>query len=227
MSNKGHAIAKLYKTQVSLTEWLDNIHHADTEKIRQEENDKLERLRAINTVIDFPIDDPVQFNPASELTADNPRLKELLATDGDRVCGIRLIPLDPKMPKIRTRGLTVRDSFEWFNQQKVDRTKYYTEFCSHTENAEWSSFFVVNEHGVSGEVIRDRMHHLSQGFYDDAKPIVFHFDFKKWQSEPHDDEAIAYMKSIVARLYVPDVTKQKLLAEKAGAKFVRDYLFGY
>jgi phosphohistidine swiveling domain-containing protein len=125
------------------------------------------------------------------------------------------------------RGLIVRKAFDWFNEQKIDRTKYDADFCAHSDTCEWSTIFVINKHGISGEIIRDRPHTLTQGFYDENKPLVFYYDFKTWRMSPNDNEAISEMERLVKYLYVPDSEKQKLLAEKVGATFYKDYLLGY
>lgn len=229
MSEIGQKIAKLYEKQISLTEWLENIKHKSTIDVRAEDNAKLDRLRQVNKVINLPYDEPVRF-ASTELNLDNLRLIKFLETDGDRLCALRLMPNHPGRPKLRMRGLSVRGAFEWFQQQLkqgINPTDYTSDFRSHADEAEWSSIFIINEHGISGEVIRDRLHHLSQGFYDDATPLIFHYDWETWRISPHDDGALNYIKKIVKHLYVPDVAKQKLLSNKIGATFTHDYLFGY
>lgn len=43
----GIDIKKLYEKQISLTEWFEDIGHADTDALRKEDNDKRERLRVL------------------------------------------------------------------------------------------------------------------------------------------------------------------------------------
>jgi len=62
MEKEGVDITKLYKKQISLTEWFENIKHSDTEALREEDNEKRERLRVLNEIIDLPYDKPYQFS---------------------------------------------------------------------------------------------------------------------------------------------------------------------
>ena len=191
-----------------------------------EDNAKLDRLKKVNAVTKLPFDEPVRF-PAKDITTDNPAFAKFLDSDGDRLCALRLMPIDPELPKLRMRGLNVRGAFDWFNNQDIDRSKYQGDFRSHADHCDWSSIFIINRHGISGEIIRGRLHNLSQGFYDEEKPIVFHYNFKKWQISPSDDEALTEIKRIVQFLYVEDVAKQKRLTKDVDAKFYNNYMVGY
>lgn len=229
MGEINQRIAKLFKTQISLTEWMNNVEHESTIDMRAEDNFKAERMRRINEIIELPYDKGVQF-AATDLSLENPEFVRYLEDCGDQICGLRLLPNEPGKPKLRMRGLSVRDSFKWFEEQikaGVSPSDYTAQFKQHAEKAEWSVFFVINDYGISGEVIRARIHHLSQGFYDDIKPSIFHYDWKTWQISPKDAGALEYVKNLVKRLYVPDKEKQKQLADRVGATFTHDYLFGY
>ena len=55
---------------------------------------------------------------------------------------------------MRMRGQTVNDvTKNWFPEQDIAPDKYRVEFMPHTEKNIWSSIFVVNEKGISGEII--------------------------------------------------------------------------
>jgi phosphohistidine swiveling domain-containing protein len=183
-------------------------------------------LRAVNKIIKMPYDKPVQFL-ATELSLDNPKFRRFLKTDGDRLCALRLMPIDPKLPKLRMRGLSVRGAFDWFLNLDINANKYRADFRSHTDDCEWSSIFVVNRHGISGEIIRDRPHHLTQGLHDQNKPLVFHYDFRTWRISPADDEALTEAKKLTKYVYVPEADKRVMLAKKVGATFHNNYLLGY
>jgi len=52
------------------------------------------------------------------------------------------------------RGQTVNDvTKNWFPEQDIAPDKYRVEFMPHTEKNIWSTIFVVNEKGISGEII--------------------------------------------------------------------------
>jgi phosphohistidine swiveling domain-containing protein len=125
------------------------------------------------------------------------------------------------------RGRTIREAFSWFNEQTIDVTKYQVNFHRHSDETIWSAIFVVNRHGISGEIIRGEGKQLTQGFYDDMQPILFYFDFSHWRLSRVDHEALAELKKAVECIHVTDSTKRRKLAEQSGAKFCRNYLSGY
>src|SRR5687767_11605525 len=96
-------ITKLYQTQISLTEWLAGINHEKTEALRIEDNEKRERLKVLKQVAGIPFDQPHQF-PASAISENTEEFQEFLKEHGEELCALRLIPLDPHLPKLRMRG---------------------------------------------------------------------------------------------------------------------------
>ena len=123
-------LAELLKTQKSLTEWLEDIKHKDVEAIRREDNDKRERLKVLNKVIDLPFDKPTQFQ-GTDLASKTPALNDYLENHGEELCALRLIPNQNGLPKLRMRGKTVKDAYQWFLEQDVDPTKYRADFIPH------------------------------------------------------------------------------------------------
>ncbi len=220
------AFTELWKTQKSLTEWLEDIRHQDVVVLRREDNDKRERLRVLHRVIGLPFDEPTQFK-AVELDTKNPAFKKFLEERGDELCALRLIPIIDDVPKLRMRGKTIAGAFEWYKDQGVDPSKYRADFVPHPPDNIWSTIFIVNKHGVQGEIIRGGAHQLTQGFHDGQAPIIFRYDFKTWMISPHDDEALAYLKTVTKLLKVADKHKQQQLSKELGATFVHDYLAGY
>lgn len=221
-----HDLGKLYLTQKSLTEWLEDIAHENVTDLRQEDNEKRERLRVLNTIIGLPFDRPVQFT-ALEVADNSPEHQKYIDHHGDELCALRLIPLDQSLPKLRMRGQSVRDVQQWFRDQEVDPDKYRAEYIPHSEDQLWSTIFVIGDNGVFGEIIRGRHSQLTQGLYDDDnRPYTFAFDFTSWQMEPRDDEALQAVERIVSYLKVePD--KHHEVQEALSATFARGYLKGY
>jgi phosphohistidine swiveling domain-containing protein len=227
MSNaKYQKVVEFYKKQISLSEWFANVSHDKSDKLRADDNGKTERLRAINSIIELPFDNPQQFM-AHQVNTENAEFVEFIEQNGEKLCAIRLIPQDLSFPKLRMRGRTIREAFLWFQEQTIDPAKYQVNFHRHSEKTIWSSIFVVNRHGISGEIIRGDGKQLTQGFYDDAQPILFHFDFSDWRLSRSDDEALAELKKAVKYIHVTDSTKRRKLTEQSGAKFCRNYLSGY
>lgn len=219
-------LAELLKTQKSLTEWLHDIKHKDAEAIRREDNDKRERLKVLNEIIGLPFDQPVKFE-AIDLSKETPAIKSYLSEHADELCALRLIPKVDGLPKLRMRGNPVSKAYDWFKEQTIDPTKYRAEFIPHPPDYSWATIFIVNKHGIQGEIIWGGHHQLTQGFHDDKAPTVFRFDFKKWMVEPKSEKVLKYLKFLVAHLHVTDPKKQRLLNEKLGATFVNGYIEGY
>jgi phosphoenolpyruvate synthase/pyruvate phosphate dikinase len=218
--------AKLYETQKSLTEWLEDIKHKDAAAIRSEDNEKRERLKALKEITGLPFDQPVKFE-ATDLRDKTPKLIEYMKKHGDELCALRLIPKDPSLPKLRMRGQTVGQVYNWFLEQKIEAEKYRAEYIPHAEASEWSTIFVVNKHGIHGEIINGGHYQLTQGFFDHGKPIVFNFDFNKWHLSKDDKSAIEHLELIVGHLHVADAPKRKAIETKLNGDFTHDYLEGY
>lgn len=219
-------LAELFKTQKSLTEWLEDIKHKDVLAIRHEDNEKRERLKILNEIIGLPYDKAEEFE-ASDLIDQTPRFKNFFKKKAQESCALRLVPKEPNLPKIRMRGRTVAGAHEWFKEQKIDATKYRADFIPHYEDYNWATIFVVNKHGIQGEIIYGAHSQLTQGFHNDKPPLLFRFDFKNWNLYPEDKEALKHLKKLAKYLYVPEKIKQKELGKKLNAKFVNDYLYGY
>jgi len=219
-------LAELLKTQKSLTEWLEDIGHSDVAKLRQEDNEKRVRLKVLHDAIGVPFDEPVQF-PATAVADNTPEFQAYMQAHGDELCALRLIPKQKELPKLRMRGKTVRDAVVWFSEQKIDASQYLADFVPHPPDYSWATIFVVNAHGIQGEIVYGGHHQLTQGFHDSAAPHVFRYDFKDWAIYPANDEALEHLKEIAEHLHVPDVTKQQELTHKLESTFAHNYLEGY
>lgn len=219
-------LVELFTTQKSLTEWLADIRHRDAAVLRHEDNEKRERLRLLHDVIGLPFDEPTQFK-AAELSEQNPVFSKFLQDRGDELCALRLIPVEENLPKLRMRGKTIVEAFQWYREQNIDPKKYRADFVPHPAQNTWSTIFIVNAKGIQGEIIRGGAHQLTQGFHDEAKPMIFRYDFKTWSILPEDKAALAYLRKTTALLKTVDQKKQALLHAKLGATFTHDYLAGY
>lgn len=219
-------LAELLKTQKSLTEWLEDIKHKDAEAIRREDNEKRERLKVLNRIIGLPFDKPVQFE-ATDLANRTEKLKKYLKEHGSELCALRLIPKQDGLPKLRMRGKTVADAYEWFLEQNIDASKYRADFIPHPPDYSWATIFVVNKHGIQGEIIWGGHHQLTQGFHDTEGPRVFRYDFKKWMIYPEDKKALEHLRKLANYLHVSNSSKQTLLEKQLGAAFANRYLEGY
>lgn len=219
-------LVELLKTQKSLTEWLDDINHQDAEAIRREDNDKRERLKELNEIIGLPFDRPTQFE-ATDLANESPRLKKYLSEHSEELCALRLMPKEDGLEKLRMRGKSVQGAYQWFLEQNIDPSKYRADFIPHSEKSNWATIFIVNGHGIQGEIIRGGHHQLTQGFHDNNRPMVFRYDFKEWMVYPKNPKALEHLKGLARYLKVDIPSKQNDLKKKLSSTFSNSYLEGY
>ncbi len=219
-------LAALLKTQKSLTEWLEDVKHQYVDAIRAEDNDKRERLKVLNEVINLPYDVPVQFQ-ASDLAFRTPEFLEYLENNGNEPCALRLIPKADGLPKMRMRGKSVKDAYKWFQDQDIDPDNYLADFTPHPPDYSWATIFIVNQHGAQGEIIWGGHHQLTQGFHDGDPPMVFRYDFQSWEIDPYDEKALSYLKNLIPRLLVLDSKNRHELEDRLNASFSHNYLEGY
>ncbi|MCR4312461.1 MAG: PEP-utilizing enzyme [Candidatus Uhrbacteria bacterium] len=220
-------LSKLYQTQISFTEWLQNMGHAQVEAHRKEDNDKRVRLAVLADLIGLPFDRPTQFS-ASDVAARAPMFIAFVDEHANELCAYRMIPNDAALPKLRTRGASVRDTLKWFDEQQVDFDKYVVDIVPHAESYTWSTIFVVNANGAIGQIVPGVHSQLTQGFYDDGhEPITFAWDFSDWSLSESNDEALEHLKKLVDHLHVGDAAVRDQLSEQLGAEFAHDHLNGY
>jgi len=221
------SITELYKKQISLSEWFEQIGHARTADLREEDTTKRDRLAVLHEQIGLPFDQPTRFT-ARQIADSEASFANYLARHGDEHCAMRLLPQDKNLPKLRMRGHTVRDVVrEWFPAQAIATDKYLVEFVPHPAQHHWSTIFVVNQHGIWGEIIADSHQALTQGFYEGAKPIHFAYDFLTWTLTPGNDEACEHLKEVIEYLRVSDGSVRWHLTRELDASFVNHYLQGY
>ena len=216
----------IWETQKSLTEWLEDIGHARTEDIRQEDNDKRERLAVLHDIIDLPFDQPVKFT-ANDLAKPTKAFSDFLQKHSEELCALRLIPQKPQLSKLRMRGKTIKEAYEWFETLDINPADYRADFLGQERVSQWATIFVVNSRGIQGEIIYGKHLQLTQGFHNTDTPKVFSYDFKTWRMEPENPEALAHVKVLAAHLHVADAKKRAEISEKLGGTFTHDYLEGY
>lgn len=218
-------LADLLKTQIPLTEWMEDIKHRDVELIRREDKNKHQRLGELHALIELPIEGAVQFE-ALDLVNGSPEFDLYMSQYSDQPCSLRLLPKDDKLPRLRIRGKSVVDASNWAKQQDVQLANYRANFVPHPPDYSWSTIFVVNRHGIQGEIIFGGHHLLTQGFHD-QQPILFKYDYKSWQLSEDNPDALAHLQKLAAHLQVSDKTSQKKVGEKLEGWFHHNYLAGY
>jgi phosphohistidine swiveling domain-containing protein len=218
--------AELYQTQISLTEWLEKIKHKDVSAIRQEDNEKRERLKVLKEIIGLPYDEQVKFE-AADLRDKTPKWKKYVAKHGDELCALRLIPKKAELPKLRLRGETVNGVYGWYLKQEINAEDYRAEYVPHSDKYRWSTIFIVNQYGIQGEIIQGPHYQLTQGFLDAGKPITFRYDFKDWHLSEGDEGAKEHLELVTEHLHVADKPEQRKIKKELGGQFTHNYLLGY
>ena len=199
----------------------------NSEAHRKEDNDKRERLAVLNDLFGLPFDQPTQF-PAVEVANSSPRFVEFLQNRGEELCALRLIPIDPALPKLRTRGASIAESMKWFALQEIDPEQYKADFVPHPADHVWSTIFVVNQHGAFGQIVAGSHNQLTQGFYDEGiEPITFSWNGESIDSNPKNTDAEAHLLDVIGMLRVIDPAVHEKLEADFGAKFFGEYLCGY
>lgn len=229
IAKKGVSAKKeLDKNHLSLSEWFADAGVGDQDAFRNEDNEKRERLKILHSIIGIPFDTPTQFL-ASDIKNKTPAFLTFLRDHGDEPCALRLIPTVEGLPKLRMRGQTIRNVTEtWFNEQGIDVEKYRADFMPHSHESLWSTIFVVNEHGIFGEMVHGGHDQLTSGHYENAtERYQFSYDFKTWSMAPHNEDALHHIQEVTTYVRVPDEAKQQRITHELGGVFYADYIGGY
>ncbi|MFA4954028.1 MAG: PEP-utilizing enzyme [Patescibacteria group bacterium] len=213
--------------QPSITEWLAAIgEEEESNSFRLEDNKKAERLEILYQILGAPYERPEEL-PARELADLGPRFKKILDERGAELCAIRLVPHKPELPKLRQRGLSIRQCYEdWFLKQAIEADDYSAFICPHSETLLWSATFVITEQGIYGEMIRGLHSQLTHGDTNEEL-LQFSFDFYVWSWSKPDPEAAEQIARIIAKLRVPDEAAERGLVQSLGARFAQGHLMGY
>lgn len=210
----------------SLSEWYQELGLELTEDFRKEDNDKRERLEVLFREIGLLYDRPDKFS-ALAVRERSAEFLDYLKTNRDRLCAFRLIPDDPKLPKLRMRGKSVGQALAWLDEQAIDFSQYRLDIVPHPAKCVWSAIFLVKPEGVVGEIIAGGHSLLTMGNAEKL-PLLFRFDYANWQFSENDPAAEAVVKAALEQIKVADNEPLKeSLKEKLGCSFFHDYLAGY
>lgn len=212
--------------QPSITEWFAAIgEEKEASTFREEDNRKAERLEELFQVIRLPYERPDKFS-ARAVWENSKEWQEVLAKRGNELCALRVVPHREGLPKLRNRGMTIKDAYKtWFLKLEFDPDQYDVFLCPHCDELLWSSIFVVKKEIIFGEFVRGQHNQLTQGNTKE-EPYRFQFDFQTWKWSASNLEAQKLAQETIGLLKVPK-SKQNQLQEKIQASFVHDYLQGY
>jgi len=187
---------------------------------REEDNEKRERLKILHAVIGLPFDEPVQFSALDIANASSVFLT-FLNEHGAEYCALRLIPLDPSLPKLRLRGKTVKEAVGWFHEQVIPPIQYRVDFMPHSEHTLWSTIFIVNSQGIFGEFAWGAHNQLTQGYYErKGEPNIFSYDWTRWSLARPDHEAQKALEDSIVLLKVEDPQLQACLQRSLHAGLI-------
>lgn len=213
--------------QPSMTEWFAAIGEEEESKaFREEDNRKVDRLEVLHKEIGLPYERPEEMS-ARDLSDMTPRFKSIIDERGDELCAIRLVPNKSDLPKLRQRGVSIRQCYEnWFLKQEINPDDYIAYICPHSETLNWSATIIVGDEKIYGEMIRGLHSQLTHG-ETNGELLHFEFDFINWKWSKFDAEAQSIIQRMIALLHVEDRLKQRAIEENFNFEFSRDYLKGY
>ncbi|MDX9893387.1 MAG: PEP-utilizing enzyme [Patescibacteria group bacterium] len=219
--------AVITKDQISITEWFAQIGElAESNAFRQEDNEKSKRLELLYQTIGLNYERPEIFE-AADFVNLTPAVSDILTKRGQELCAFRLVPKRDSLPKLRNRGLNIKDCYQdWFLKQDINPADYFVHLCPHSETLLFSSIFLVKPDLIFGEIIAGLHSQLTHGDTESTL-YQFRYDFKDWWWPNPNTEVEAWVKQMIAMLRVTDQNKQAELKQGLGAEFFHDYLAGY
>jgi len=191
----------------TITEWLSEINYKQLKNFRLEDSQKRNRLEILNKIIGLPYLKAYKFTP-SEILNESALFKKLLSKSGNTKFLFKLLPTNPNLPKLRTRGKNLHNCLIWLKKQKIDYKKYKAEAVPIDKDEKLSTVFCCNKNGVWGEIIHGPIWSFSKGTYKKI-PIIFSFDFKNWYFSRKNEAAENFIKKVVKK-----ITIEKKIADR-------------
>ena len=214
------------KMRLSFSEWFREFGLTDSYKLLQEDKTKEERLTFLNEYIGLPIFEPSVFL-LTDISENAPRFREFRKENRNGIFNLRLIPFDNTRPLLRVKNVTITNALSWLGRQNIKNNQYTLLFKPFISDVRWSTIFIINKRGVSGEITKGFSLKLTVGFYDDQPPITFFYDYKKWKFSENNQAAENFARKAIGFLLVKNGKTQIFLKTKLQTAFIRDYLTGY
>ncbi|MFH1946923.1 MAG: PEP-utilizing enzyme [Candidatus Magasanikbacteria bacterium] len=216
-----------------LTRWLEEIGADDVEDFIKEDGTRTKRLQTLKSVLNLPINSPEDIS-TEDIIGETRRLKKFLKNHGNQKIAVRLIPKNKNLKKIRIRDIDLNEYInDWLPKQDIDIKEYTTEILHQNNEISYSCIFLINEHGVWGDITEGVHWQLSDGIYEKT-PITFYFDFYKWlyitegENRGNLSKYIKILNKAIKKLLVKKDSKREKLKKIMGAEFNnKNYLKGY
>lgn len=219
-------LQELLKTKNSLIDWFRDTNNEVAEEFIIEDGNKRPRLAALHALIGLPKETMCEFTP-NDIINNSPAFQSFFAEKKDQLCAIRCVPLTPGLPKPRMRGNSVAETIPWFLEQKLDPSKYRVEIIDHPSIDYYGTIFVVNKHGIFGEIVKGGHHQLTFGFFEEDRPITFSYDFQEWTLSEDNEEVKEHLKEIVKHIHIDDEMRRQQVITEFGTIFAQNYMTGY
>jgi len=210
----------------SLSTWFLDAKGKEEATFSKEDESKGERLNLLNSLINFPINSGLKMSVKEFLLIDHESDLKILEKPLTQVdLGVRVIPGSDSDKIMRLRGKKYDEIQIWMTKESLNENRMVY-ILPHVDNPTWSTIFVVNENGITGEAIEDAPHILTQGLESNSEIIQFFYDFDKiGLSSPNQDltNHLIYVFS-----YLKLFEEQQLeLSAKLRCNFYQGFLAGY
>jgi len=210
----------------SISEWLSEINFKQLKTFRREDAQKRDRLELLNKIIGLPYLKAHKFKP-NEILNNSSQFKKLISESGKTKFLLKLLPINPKLPKLRTRDKNLTNCAKWLKEQKFEADKYNIEIIPIDKNEKFSAVFCCNKNGIWGEIINGPIWNFSKGTYKN-QPTIFSFDYKNWYFSNQNKLAEKFIKQAIEKIIIKNAKQIKYLKEKLNIEIVgENYLQGY
>lgn len=220
--------SEVIKKNSSLTEWFEAASLPITKELIIEDSRKKDRLQVLNEIADFPIASSTEIPASLAFNETSIEIENLKNKYKGSHCGLRVNPITSNLKRFRIRGKSVEDSLSWLKSLDLDFKSYNLEFLPHVETPKWSTIFVSTPSGISGEIINDGHHLLTQGLVDNKISNRFQYKNGLLQLDRPDANAEDHLRAIIEILKI-DQEKVQLLKSKESLnpKFFSGVIGGY
>lgn len=221
------AFKKILKTTYpSITEWIKKISMSNSELFINEDSTKYNRLKLLQDIIHLPYLPPTEIS-AEDILNKTQYFKKIFTKKKYNLCTLRLIPLLPELSKIRRRGGSLAENIKWYEKQKINHRDYKIEIVPRNNKVLWSAIFVVDYHGILGEISNGGITQMATGDHTQA-PIIFSYNFKNWKFSKNNSHVEKILKMAIKKICVKNNNKRKELKKQLKTEFTdNNFIRGY
>jgi len=213
-------------TYPSITEWIKKISMPNSELFINEDETKYDRLKVLKEIIKLPYLPPIEMR-AEDILNKTKYFKRIFNKKRNNLCTLRLLPLLAGLSKIRKRGGSLAENIKWYLKQNINHRDYKIEIVPRNNQVLWSAIFVVDYHGIIGEINNSGITSMVKGDHRQA-PIIFSYNFKNWKLSKINPRVEKILKSAIKKICVKSYQKRNILKNKLNAEFtIGNFIRGY